>query len=136
MEIPGVADKGTKEKPRLRVVRDTSYSGVKHSNRWNQAVEDRALSPKIAKQIAKAGLPATGSVSFIPQLDKNKGGDPIIRRGTIQHGPKAGKKGYVDTMGRIWIKCRAHGSYPDHWDVQLDGGLDYFRVDLDGNILA
>jgi hypothetical protein len=41
----------------------------------------------------------------------------------------------VDTQGRIWIKCLAHGTYPDHWDVQVDQGMDYFRVDPDGNVL-
>jgi hypothetical protein len=90
---------------------------------------------KIDRQIKKAGLPTGGPVPFVPQLDKSKKGDPIIRRGTIQHGPKKGKKGYVDTRGRIWIKCRAHGTYPDHWDVQVDEGKEYFRVDLDGNLL-
>jgi hypothetical protein len=93
-------------------------------------------SPKIDHQIKRARLPTGGAVSFHPQLDKNKKGDPIIRRGTIQHGPKKGKKGYVDVKGRIWTKCLAHGAYPDHWDVQLDGGADYFRVDLDGNPLS
>lgn len=91
--------------------------------------------PKIDKQIEKAGLPTSGAIPFLPQLDKNKKGDSIIRRGTITHGPKKGKRGYVDTNGRIWIKCLAHGSYPDHWDVQEDGGLSYFRVDQDGNVL-
>ena len=51
------------------------------------------------------------------------------------HGPKAGKLGYVDSSGRIWIKDRAHAGDPDHWDVQEDGGSTYFRVDLDGNFL-
>jgi hypothetical protein len=92
-------------------------------------------SSKIDRQIKKAGLPTAGPVQFVPQLDTNKRGDPIIRRGSILYGPKQGKKGYVDTLGRIWIKCLAHGSYPDHWDVQVDQGKDYFRVDLDGNVL-
>jgi hypothetical protein len=94
-----------------------------------------SLSPKVERQIGKAGLPTGGPVPFVPQLDKNKKGDPIIRRGTILYGPKQGKKGYVDTQGRIWVKCLAHGSYPDHWDVQVDQGKDYFRVDMDGNVL-
>lgn len=92
-------------------------------------------SSKVDRQIRKAGLPTGGPVPFVPQLDKNKKGDPMLRRGTIQHGPKRGKKGYVDSQGRIWIKCLAHGTYPDHWDVQMDGGRDYFRVDPDGNVL-
>ncbi len=24
---------------------------------------------------------------------------------------------------------------PDHWDVQIDGGKDYIRVDNDGNLI-
>lgn len=92
-------------------------------------------SSKVDRQIRKAGLPTGGPVPFVPQLDKNKKGDPILRRGTIQHGPKRGKKEYVDSQGRIWIKCLAHGTYPDHCDVQMDGGRDYFRVDPDGNVL-
>lgn len=92
-------------------------------------------SSKVDREIKKAGLPTGGPVPFVPQLDKNKKGEPILRRWTIPHGPKKGKKGYVDTLGRIWIKCLAHGAYPDHWDVQLDQGKDYFRVDMDGNIL-
>jgi len=92
-------------------------------------------SPKVDKQIKKAGLPTGGAVPFVPQLDKNKKGDPIIRREAVGHGPKKGKRGYVDTRGRIWIKCLAHGSYPDHWGVQVDGGKEYFRVGTDSNLL-
>jgi hypothetical protein len=92
-------------------------------------------SSKVDRQIQKAGLPTGGPVPFAPQLDANRKGDPIIRRGTIHHAPKKGKKGYVDTRGRFWIKCRAHGTYPDHWDVQFDEGKDYFRVDPEGNLL-
>jgi hypothetical protein len=90
---------------------------------------------KVDRQIKKAGLPVGGPVPFVPRLVKNRKGDPVIRRGTIQHGPKKGEKGYVDTQGRIWIKCQAHGPYPDHWDVQIEEGKDYFRVDLNGNVL-
>ena len=90
---------------------------------------------KIDKQIDKAGLPRGGAVPFDPQLDTNKQGKPIIRKGKVQHGPKKGKKGYVDTKGRIWIKDRAHAGDPDHWDVQEDGGKEYFRVDPKGNVL-
>lgn len=93
------------------------------------------LPQKIEKQIDKAGLPRGGSVPFIPNLDKNKRGEPIIQKAIVQHGPKKGKKGFVDTQGRIWIKDRAHAGDPDHWDVQEDGGNKYFRVDLNGNLL-
>ncbi|HEY7424948.1 MAG TPA: hypothetical protein VH682_12025 [Gemmataceae bacterium] len=95
----------------------------------------KKLSKKIEKQIDKAGLPRGGSVPFVPQLDRNNRGKEIIRKGTVRHGPKKGKKGYVDTKGRIWIKDRAHAGDPDHWDVQEDGGQTYFRVDLQGNPL-
>jgi len=75
----------------------------------------------VEKQIRKAGLPTSGSMPFIPALDKNKKGMPIIKKATIQHGPRKGKKGYVDSQGKIWIRDRAHGKYPDHWDVQENG---------------
>jgi hypothetical protein len=94
------------------------------------------LSAKIEAQMAKAGLPKGGSVPFIPQLDKSKKGKRFIRKATVTHGPKKGKKDYVDTKGRIWIKDRAHAGDPDHWDVQEDGGKTYFRVDGNGNLLT
>jgi hypothetical protein len=73
--------------------------------------------------------------SFVPQLDYNKEGKQIIRKAAVNHGPKKGKHGYVDTMGRIWIKDRAHAGDADHWDVQEDGGKKYIRVDPQGNLL-
>ncbi len=73
---------------------------------------------------------------FIPQLEENKKGEQIIKKMAIQHGPKKGKVGYVDANGRIWIKDRAHAGYPDHWDVQENGGdAGHIRVDSQGNIL-
>ena len=91
---------------------------------------------KIHKQMAKAGLPADGAIPFKPQIATNKKGEPIIIKAPVRHGPKKGKYGYVDSMGRIWIKDRAHGKYPDHWDVQENGGAQgHTRVDLQGNIL-
>lgn len=95
----------------------------------------KGLPKKIDRQIDKAGLPKGGSVPFVPKLDQDKEGRPIIKKATIQHGPKKGKKGYVDSKGRIWIKDRAHAGDPDHWDVQENGGKQYFRVDPNGNIL-
>jgi hypothetical protein len=92
-------------------------------------------SSRVDRQIKKAERPTGGPIPFVPRLDKNKKCDPVIRRGTIQHGPKNGKKGYVDTQGRIWIKCQAHGTYPDHWDVKVDECKEYFRVDSGGNLL-
>ncbi len=91
---------------------------------------------KIDRQIQKAGLPTGGQVPFVPKLDRNRQGDDIIRKATVQHGRKSGKKGYVDTSDRIWIKDRAHAGDPDHWDVQEDEGRRYFRVDLNGNRLS
>jgi hypothetical protein len=41
----------------------------------------------------------------------------------------------VDVQGRIWIRDRAHADVPDHWDVQIDDGDRYIRVDNDGNQL-
>jgi hypothetical protein len=50
--------------------------------------------------------------------------------------PKRGKRGYVDDQGRIWIKDRAHADVPDHWDVQIDDGEDYIRVDQNGGAIS
>ena len=92
---------------------------------------------KIDNQIDKAGLPRSGLVPFIPQLDMNKKGQPTIRKAPVLHGPKKGKVGFVDTKGRIWVKDRAHGKYPDHWDVQDNGGKKgYIKVDSQGNRLG
>jgi len=92
---------------------------------------------KIDKQTGKAGLPRGGAVPFIPQLDTNKKGQPTIRKAAVLYGPKKGKVGYVDTKGKVWIRDRAHSKYPDHWDVQEDGGnKGYIRVDSQGNILT
>ena len=90
---------------------------------------------KIERQIQNAGLPTGGEVPFVPTMDKNRKGEDVIRKATAQTGRKKGKKGYVDTNGRIWIKDRAHGGYPDHWDVQVDAGKEYFRVDVNGTLL-
>lgn len=95
----------------------------------------RSLPEKIDKQIDKAGLPRGGSAPFVPRLDRDKRGRPVIKKAIVQHGPKQGKKGYVDSEGRIWVKDRAHAGDPDHWDVQEEGGKKYFRVDLNGNKL-
>ncbi|MCG8424650.1 MAG: Hint domain-containing protein, partial [Proteobacteria bacterium] len=92
-----------------------------------------ALNPKILKQIEKAGLPQTGDIPFRPATVLNKKGNPIIKKAEITYGPKAGKKGYVDQEGRIWIRDRAHGNHADHWDVQIDGGQSYINVGMNGN---
>jgi len=91
----------------------------------------------IEKQIEKAGLPTGGSVPFIPMLDKSRSGRRIIRKGTVQGGPWKGKKGYVDSQGKMWIRDRAHGEYPDHWDVQENGGTEgRTRIGNDGEPLV
>jgi hypothetical protein len=95
----------------------------------------KSVPSKIDRQIGKAGLPRGGVVPFVPKLDKNTRGEDIIRKGTVNRGPKKGKKGYVDATGRIWVKDRAHAGIPDHWDVQEDGGKKYFRVDQNGNLI-
>jgi hypothetical protein len=95
----------------------------------------KKLSDKIEKQIRNQGLPTGGAVPFQPKLDTNNKGKQIIKKGMVTHGLKKGKRGYVDTNGRIWIKDRAHAGDPDHWDVQENGGKKYFRVDPQGNLL-
>jgi hypothetical protein len=68
-------------------------------------------------------------------LTTNRASEQIIVKLPVRKGPKAGKRGYVDDQGRIWVKDRAHAGVPDHWDVQVAGGEDYFRVDQNGNEL-
>lgn len=96
-------------------------------------VDLNKLPKKVAGQITKYGLPIDGMTPFNPKLVKNSRGDLEILKAEISTGPKTGKKGYVDVEGRIWIRDPGHAGYPDHWDVQIDGGKDYFRVGLDGN---
>lgn len=95
------------------------------------------LPEKIERQIRKAGLPLAGTMPFDPRLGINKRGQPVLEKAPVRHGPKAGKRGYVDTQGRVWIRDRAHGQHPDHWDVQENGGSKgYIRVDLSGQSIA
>jgi hypothetical protein len=91
------------------------------------------LPQKVLNQIAKAGLPTGGQHPFKPRMVTNRKGEQIIDKGKVQKGKKRGKVGYVDEQGRIWVKDHAHAGLLDHWDVQVDGGDDYFRVDLNGN---
>jgi hypothetical protein len=93
------------------------------------------LPNKVRRQMDRAGLPTSGAIPFVPRMSKNKRGDAVIEKASIRFGPKKDKRGFVDTTGRIWIKDRAHAGDPDHWDVQIDGGKDYIRVDLDGNLM-
>ena len=94
------------------------------------------LPQKIIDQIKKAGLPSGGKHPFKPKLTKNARGDQMIEKKAVGKGPKTGKRGYVDDQERIWIKDRAHADVPDHWDVQIDDGDDYIRVDQNGNKIA
>ena len=80
-------------------------------------------------------MPRTGQIPFDPMLTTNRRGNQIIEKAEVEHGPKKGKKGYVDTSGRIWIRDRGHADYPNHWDVQIDEGVDYVRVDDSGNVI-
>jgi hypothetical protein len=91
------------------------------------------LPQKVINQIANQGLPTGGQHRFKPRLVTNRKGEPIIDKAKVQKGKRRGKVGYVDDQGRIWVKDRAHSGLPDHWDVQIDGGADYFRVDVNGD---
>jgi hypothetical protein len=93
------------------------------------------LPQKVIDQIARAGLPTGGRHPFRPKLTTNHRGEPMIEKKAVAKGQKKNKKGYVDDQGRIWVKDRAHAGMPDHWDVQIDGGEDYIRVDLSGEEL-
>ena len=93
------------------------------------------LSEKIRAQLEKAGLPRTGQVPFNPLLATNRRGEPVVVRRFPAEGPIRDQKGWVDQDGLIWVRDRAHADVPDHWDVQIGGGLDYFRVDDAGNRL-
>jgi hypothetical protein len=91
------------------------------------------LPQKVIDQIRNAGLPTSGQYPFVPMLTTNRKGDQIIEKRAVSKGRRIGKPGYVDVQGRVWIKDRAHSGMPAHWDVQIDGGDSYIRVDLDGN---
>lgn len=90
------------------------------------------LPEKVIKQMEKAGLPVGGTHPFRPKITTNQRGDPIIDRAAPAVGPKRAKCGWVDEQGRIWVKDPAHAGLPTHWDVQIDDGRDYIRIDLHG----
>jgi hypothetical protein len=94
------------------------------------------LPQKIIDQIRKAGLPLNGPHPFKPSLARNRQGEPVIVKKAPSKGPKQGKRGYADDQGRIWIKDYGHAGLPDHWDVQIDDGDDYIRIDQNGNDLT
>src|SRR6266446_492521 len=119
--LEAMQEKGAKPRPSLvKSVRDALQT--LDDNLFAKGTPANKLPDEIEKKMKKAGLPTGGSMPFIPKLDKNKKGEPVIRKQTILHGPKKGKKGYVDSNGKIWIRDRAHGKYPDHWDVQENDG--------------
>ncbi len=93
------------------------------------------LPPKVVEQMRKAGLPTSGPFPFEPRLVNNTRGEQIIEKRAVGKGPKRGKRGYVDTQNRIWVRDRAHAHVPDHWDVQINDGDSYIRVDDNGNLL-
>jgi hypothetical protein len=93
------------------------------------------LPQKVIDQMRKAGVPTGGPVPFRPKLMTNRKGEQVIEKRAVGVGPKQGKRGYVDDQGRVWVRDRAHADVPDHWDVQIDDGADYFRVDDDGTQL-
>jgi hypothetical protein len=88
---------------------------------------------KVIDRMRKAGLPSSGTHPFEPKLTTNSRGDQVIEKREVMKGPKKGKKGYVDLQQRIWVKDRSHAGLPDHWDVEIDDGDDYIRVDKDGD---
>ena len=94
------------------------------------------LPQKIIDQIKKAGLPTSGQHPFRPKLVMNRKGERVMQKQAVQKGPKQGKRGYVDDQDRIWIKDRGHSGIPEHWDVQLDDGNDYIRVDMKGDEIS
>ena len=99
--------------------------------------DEPELSQKVRDQLAKAKLPTSGAYIFRPRLTKNKRDQMIVERAEARSAPaaQAGRMGWVDMEGRIWLRDRAHAGLPDHWDVQEDDGTTYFRVDDDGKLL-
>jgi hypothetical protein len=93
------------------------------------------LPEKVIEQIRAQGLPSGGTYAFRPKIKRNRKGELEIDKRAITKGPFCGKKGYVDIENQIWIRDRAHSGLAEHWDVQIDGGAEYFRVDLNGEEL-
>src|SRR5688572_23056552 len=102
----------------------------------SQAGMAKQLPQKLIDQMKHAGLPLAGTEPFVPKLTKNKRGDDIIQKRTVKAGARGLKVGWVDVLGRVWIRDWAHADLPDHWDVQLAGGESYIRIDDNGNILS
>jgi hypothetical protein len=94
------------------------------------------LSEKLLLQMTKAGLPRQGPFPFQPRLVKNRRGEDMIEKAEVMFGPKARRRGWVDDKGQIWIRDHAHAGIADHWDVQIDNGKTYVRIDDSGNLLV
>ena len=76
---------------------------------WNQSNRSEPsvakTSPdKIDRQIQKAGLPTGGQVPFVPRLDKNRKGEAMIRKATVQEGPRRGKRDSLTHMVEFGLK--------------------------------
>jgi len=99
--------------------------------------DESKVSQKVKNQLARAKLPTSGTFPFRPRLIKNRKGELIVERAEARGAPSAlaGRMGWVDLDGRIWLRDRAHAGLPDHWDVQEEDGATYFRVDEDGSLL-
>lgn len=93
--------------------------------------DDEADKQKLREKALGFGLPA----SFKPKFEKNKGGKWILMKkpAPAAKGNAKDREGWVDEEGRIWIRNYAHAGYPDHWDVQMDGGATYMNVKVDGS---
>ena len=96
----------------------------------------KPLPQSVIDQVRELRLPTGGACPFDPAFRRSPSGVDLIRRGAIDHGPKRDKAGFRDKQGRIWIRDRAHGGVPEHWNVQIDGGRRSDRVGDDGNSLA
>jgi hypothetical protein len=131
------------EKMYRRVPNDSKVSIIQADSRGAALITEGGewttvgaqYSKKIKDQMANAGLPQVGPVPFEPRVVKNKSGEDEIDKKAPLYGRRKNKKGFVDVQGRIWIKDWAHSGYPNHWDVQVDSGQSYFRVDYNGVIL-
>lgn len=97
---------------------------------------NQPLTPRVLAQISKAQLPMSGPIPFVPAIGEDSRGRECLLRAPVLYGPKQGKIGYLDTQGRIWIRDYAHAGLPDHWDVQENGGVTYFRVNYSGSPIS
>jgi hypothetical protein len=98
-------------------------------------VAKQQIPKEVLDRMQKQGLPTNGEHPFVPKWRNNKRGKPDLIVASLTHGPNKGDSGFLDAYKRIWIRDRAHSSVPDHWDVEENGGQEYFRVDNQGNIL-